>query len=130
MTDVDELVKEATAKLRAEADSLRQEIDEIVRVAEEQLAPKRAALGQLEDALSRIEGRPVDAKPRLRARRGENMERIEAFVAATPHATASDIATGTKIPQPSVYAVLSKLVDRGTLRKEAEGSYVLAPHAR
>jgi sugar-specific transcriptional regulator TrmB len=130
MTDVDELVKEATAKIRSEADSLRREIEEIVRAADEQLAPKRLALEQLEAALSRIEGRGTNATPRTRARRGENVERIEAFLAATPHATAPDIAKGTDIPSPSVYAALNKMVERGTLRKEAEGSYVLARKPR
>ncbi len=126
MTDVTGLVAEATAKLRAEAERLRTEIEQKERGLEDELAPMRLQLGELDQAIARIEGKPVQASgtrsSQRRAPRGRNRDVILGYLTDHPSARPTEIAEATAIKKPTAYATLAKLVEDGLLEKKAEGA--------
>lgn len=125
MTDVTHLLDKATAELGAEADRLRIEIAQKERALEEEVAPLRGQLAQLDEAIARIKGTPSRAPTRQsdRAPRGRNRQLILDFLGRNPAAKPTDVAEATAISKPTVYATLAKLVQDGLLVKtdEADG---------
>lgn len=125
MTDVKDLVAEATAKLRKEAEFLREAIAKKEQALADELAPARAQLAQLDDAIARIEGKPVrTSHGSTRAPRGHNRKLILDALNAKSGMTAAEIAKATRISQPTVFATLAKLEQDGLVEKDPTGSRV------
>jgi len=127
MTNVDKLLGEATAKLDAEAQKLRLTIDDKERRLREELAPLRAQLGEIEDAIARIEGKPRKSPQAsdTRAPRGQNRKLILDALKAKPGSTGSAVAAATGIAKPTAYATLAKLVKDGLVAKKQTEAGVL-----
>lgn len=117
MTDVQQLLEEASAPLKRQADHLRQTIADREAALEAELAPKRSELRELEAAIARIMGTPTPGSASGRAPRGHNRHLIIDYVAANPLATPMQISAATQIASATVYATLAKLVQDGRLVK-------------
>src|SRR4051794_28130359 len=119
MADVKQLLDEASAKLRHEAESLRSTIAERESALERELAPLRSQLGQLDDAIARIGGRPTATKPPqgARAPRGHNKRLILEALRGSQGITPIEIAAQTGIAKPTTYATLAQLAKDGEIQK-------------
>lgn len=104
----------------------RERLNEIERElkAYEELLVERDLLREVL-ALPPLRG-GADGSGRVRARRGENIDRIVTFVADHPGATVGDIAQQTGITKGVVYNTVRVLVDRGQLEPAPERDGVRA----
>ena len=124
MPDVQQLLNDASAKLRDEADAVRATITEKEDALRREVDPLRTLLSELDAAIARIEGKPTSrsgtrtAKGQ-RAPRGQNRERILDALATSDALSPIQIAERTGIPKPTVYATLAKLADEGEITKES-----------
>ncbi len=132
VTEVQDLVAEATAKLRAEAERLRAEIKQREKALQDEVAPIRAQLRELDEAIARIEGTPGRAlvQESKRAPRGHNRKLILEFLGKNPGAKPTEVAEATSISKPTVYATLAKLEHDGLLAKSDQADGIrYAPQA-
>src|SRR4051812_32637712 len=126
MPDVQQLLDEASAKLRHEADALRATIAEKEHAFEREVDPLRTQLGELDAAIARIEGKPTSAPasdtdpPKSpRAPRGQNKHRILSVLAEGTALSPAQLAAETGIAKPTIYATLAKLAGDAEVRKES-----------
>ena len=109
-------VAEATAKLHDEATFLRDAIRAKEVQLEKELAPVRAQLEQIENAIARIEGRP-SRTPSGRAPRGHNRHAILRHLSESDGATAREISDATAISSATMFATLAKFEKDGLVKK-------------
>src|SRR5215208_3716623 len=81
MPDVQQLLSDASAKLRHEADAVRAAIAEKEDAFHREVDPLSSLLGELNAAIARIEGKPTSSSDTVRAKgrrapRGQNKELI------------------------------------------------------
>jgi hypothetical protein len=124
MPDVQQLLNDASAKLRHEADAIRATIAEKEASFHREVDPLRTQLGELDAAIARIEGKPTsssdtDVGTRKRAPRGQNKQRIHDALATGDALSPVQIAERTGIPKPTIYATLAKLASDGEIHKQS-----------
>jgi hypothetical protein len=124
MPDVQQLLNDASAKLRHEADAIRATIAEKEASFRREVDPLRTTLGELDAAIARIEGKPTSSSDTgtakgQRAPRGQNKQRIHDALAAGVALSPVQIAERTGIAKPTIYATLAKLASDGEIRKES-----------
>jgi predicted HTH transcriptional regulator len=118
MTDVQQLLQEATSKLRTEADKLRATIAERENAHRQELEPLRGQLTELDEAIARVEGKPPRTPTGIRARRGQNKDAILSAVRKKSGMTAAEISDITGISRATVHATLAKLAKDGQITKK------------
>jgi len=114
-TRTDDVLREATATIRREADELRRVIGEKQQAFHDEVDPLQEQLDTLEEAVARIEGRADQRSSR--APRGHNRRAILDVLRGNPGRTAAEVAEATGISKATVQATLAKLAIDGLVAK-------------
>lgn len=116
-TRTDDVLREATATIRREADELRRVIGEKQQAFHDEVDPLQEQLDALEEAVARIEGRSDQRSSSGRAPRGHNRRAILDVLRGNPGRTAAEVAEATGISKATVQATLAKLAIDGLVAK-------------